>query len=284
MPSDVEMLSYAALSFASRPVQFVKAANNLGRSVVRGVQRARERELDVPLPLTAPRLSMNRSITPHRKVAFESVPLADIKAAKNALGVTVNDVVLAVTAGALRNYLIGRDELPDRSLVAAIPTNVRAEGERELGNRVSAMFASLPVEIEDPLERVEAVATLDDGVEAGQRGRRHRDARGVGRRRRARGVLAGDPALRPAAARRAHAARDQPDRLERARAAVPALPRRRPARRAAPAGPDPRRLRLEPDRDVVPRPRRLRLHRVPRARARRRRARRPRSPTRSPRS
>jgi WS/DGAT/MGAT family acyltransferase len=163
VPSDIELLSHAALSFATRPVQFVKAANNLGRSVVRGVQRARERELDVPLPLTAPRLSMNRSITPHRKVAFESVPLADIKAAKNALGVTVNDIVLSVAAGALRTYLTRRNELPDRALVAAIPTNIRVEGERELGNRVSTMFASLPVEIENPLARVEAVASSTTG-------------------------------------------------------------------------------------------------------------------------
>ena len=151
MPSDFELLSHSAISLAQRPVAFVKAANNLGRSVVRGVQRARERELDVPLPLTAPRLSMNRSITPHRKVAFASIPLADIKEAKNALGVTVNDVVLSITAGAMRNYLIGRGELPDRALVAAIPTNVRADGERELGNQISAMFAALPVEIEHPL-------------------------------------------------------------------------------------------------------------------------------------
>jgi WS/DGAT/MGAT family acyltransferase len=76
---------------------------------------------------------------------------------KNALGVTVNDVVLAVTAGAMRTYLQRRDELPDRPLVAAIPTNVRAEGDRELGNRVSTMFASLPVDIENPLARVDAV-------------------------------------------------------------------------------------------------------------------------------
>jgi diacylglycerol O-acyltransferase / wax synthase len=163
VPSDLELLSHAALSFAQRPVHFVKAANNLGRSVVRGVQRARERELDVPLPLTAPRLSMNRSITPHRKVAFASVPLAEIKAAKSASGVTVNDIVLATAAGALRSYLLRRDELPDRSLVAAIPTNIREEGERELGNRVSAMFASLPVEVENPLARVDAVASSTKG-------------------------------------------------------------------------------------------------------------------------
>jgi WS/DGAT/MGAT family acyltransferase len=157
VPTDAELLAYSALSFVQRPVQLVKAANTLGRSVVRGVQRARERALDVPLPLTAPRLSMNRTITPHRKVAFASIPLADIKDAKNALGVTVNDVVLSIAAGALRTYLLRRGELPDRALVAAIPTNVRAEGERELGNRVSTMFASLPVEIAHPIARVDAV-------------------------------------------------------------------------------------------------------------------------------
>jgi WS/DGAT/MGAT family acyltransferase len=157
IPNDIELLAYAGLSLAQRPVQFVKAANKLGRSVVRGVRRARERSLDVPLPLTAPKLTMNRSITPHRKVAFASVPLAEIKEAKNALGVTVNDIVLGVTTGALRNYLLRRDEIPDRPLVAAIPTDIRVEGERQLGNRISAMFASLPVEIDDPLARIEAV-------------------------------------------------------------------------------------------------------------------------------
>lgn len=157
VPSDMEMLARAGLSFVQRPVQFVKAANNLGRGLTRAVQRARERSLDVALPLTAPRLSMNRTITPHRKVAFSSVPLADVKAVKNALGVTVNDVVLATTAGALRAYLQQRGELPERALVAAMPTNVRSEGDRGFGNRVSTMFAGLPVDIADPIERVQAV-------------------------------------------------------------------------------------------------------------------------------
>jgi WS/DGAT/MGAT family acyltransferase len=58
----------------------------------------------------------------------------------------------------LRSYLERRDELPDRALVAAIPTSVRAEGTPEFGNRVSSMFAALPVELDDPIERVQAVA------------------------------------------------------------------------------------------------------------------------------
>jgi WS/DGAT/MGAT family acyltransferase len=83
---------------------------------------------------------------------------------KNALGVTVNDVVLTVTAGALRIYLSGRDELPDRPLVASIPTSVRAEGDDRFGNRVSSMFAGLPVEIDDPIERLRAVASSMTGA------------------------------------------------------------------------------------------------------------------------
>ena len=182
VPNDMELLAFGAVSLVQRPGKLIKAANNLGRGVVRAVQRARENELDVTLPLTAPRLTMNRSITPHRKVAFASVPLADMKAAKNALGVTVNDIVLAVTAGALRTYLAQRGELPDQPLVAAIPTSVRAADDREMGNRVSTMFASLPVEIENPARRVDAVRRSTVGCEADARERRERQRSRSGQR------------------------------------------------------------------------------------------------------
>ena len=72
----------------------------------------------------------NGTITPHRKVAFSEITLADVKEVKDAFGVTVNDVVLAVVAGALRRYLDAREELPDRPLVAVVPTNVRTESTR----------------------------------------------------------------------------------------------------------------------------------------------------------
>jgi WS/DGAT/MGAT family acyltransferase len=164
VPTDVEMLGFGALALAKRPAKTIRAMGNLGQGVVRAVRRARDTALHVTLPLTAPRLSLNRTITPHRVVSFASVSLDDVKAVKNALGVTVNDVVLAIASGALRSYLERRDELPDRSLVAAIPTSVRVEGTPEFGNRVSSMFASLPVEIADPVERVHAVARSMTGA------------------------------------------------------------------------------------------------------------------------
>jgi len=82
--------------------------------------------------------------------------LADIRAIKeNIEGATVNDVVLAIIGGALREYLIGRDALPKPSLTAMAPISVRAEGEKEaLGNLVSAMTVQLGTHIADPVERL----------------------------------------------------------------------------------------------------------------------------------
>jgi WS/DGAT/MGAT family acyltransferase len=160
VPSDIEMIFGSMVSIAKRPVQMARAGVNLGRGLLRLGQRAREGSMSGgAAPFTAPRLPWNGTITPHRKVAFAEITLADVKEVKDAFGVTVNDVVLAVVAGALRRYLDAREELPDRPLVAVVPTNVRTESTRGVaGNVVSAMFASLPSELADPVARLAAVA------------------------------------------------------------------------------------------------------------------------------
>ncbi len=166
VPSELEMLGRAAATVVAQPARVLRAATGLGRSLLRVARRDTSTPIHVTLPLATPRLSMNRTITPQRAVALVSVPLSDVKAVKNALGVTVNDVVLAVTAGALRNYLQARDELPDQALVAAVPTSVRSEGDHEHGNRVSAMFAALPVEIADPVGRVRSIQESTAGAKS----------------------------------------------------------------------------------------------------------------------
>jgi WS/DGAT/MGAT family acyltransferase len=106
----------------------------------------------------APRTSFNRTISPHRRIAFRSASLADIKALKTHLGATVNDVVMAVTAGALRRYLDEIGELPTEPLVAMIPVSIRTGDEADRWtNRVSGLVATLPTHIADPIERVHAV-------------------------------------------------------------------------------------------------------------------------------
>jgi len=106
------------------------------------------------LPLTAPRLSLNRSVSARRIVSFTGLPFDDVRRVRKTLGVTVNDVVASVTAGAFRRYLDDRGELPDRPLIAAIPTSERLPEHGPAGNRFSTMFYALPVDEPDPLERL----------------------------------------------------------------------------------------------------------------------------------
>lgn len=122
----------------------------------------RRREDVNPVPrlptLSAPRTPFNAAISPHRRFAFRSTSLDTVKQLKNALGATVNDVVMAVCAGGLRDWLIHHDALPAEPLVAMVPVSVRTGTETERWtNRVSGLAAVLPTDVEDPVERVKAV-------------------------------------------------------------------------------------------------------------------------------
>jgi WS/DGAT/MGAT family acyltransferase len=110
----------------------------------------------VSMPLTpAPPTPWNRSVGPHRRFAMRSTALANIKVLKDATGGTVNDVVMAICAGALREYLIRHDALPDAPLRAMVPVSIRTgEEEDPWTNRVTSIVAEIPTDCEDPVERV----------------------------------------------------------------------------------------------------------------------------------
>jgi WS/DGAT/MGAT family acyltransferase len=105
-----------------------------------------------------PRVRFNGSVSPHR--VFEGVryDLDDIRAIKTAAAATVNDVMLALCSGALRRYLLDKDELPHRSLVSMCPVNVRGKDTTASGgNKVASMAVALCTEVEDPKQRLLAV-------------------------------------------------------------------------------------------------------------------------------
>jgi WS/DGAT/MGAT family acyltransferase len=109
------------------------------------------------LGLHAPRTSLNGPITSHRRVAFTQHSLDEVKQIKNHFGVTVNDVVVAICAGALRTWLQDRGELPDERLLAMIPVSLRTEAQRgTYGNRITTMLTPLPTDVGDPTERLTA--------------------------------------------------------------------------------------------------------------------------------
>jgi WS/DGAT/MGAT family acyltransferase len=105
-----------------------------------------------------PRTRFNGTVSPYRVFTGINVPLADIKAIKNAVeGATVNDVAIAIVGGALRRYLEDKKELPPQSLVAMAPVNVRNPKDEAGGNIVSTMAVKVYSEVEDPRARLEAV-------------------------------------------------------------------------------------------------------------------------------
>jgi WS/DGAT/MGAT family acyltransferase len=103
----------------------------------------------------APKTSFNGPVSPHRRFAFGSLPLDSVKRLKNELGITVNDVVVALCATAVRDWLLDRDELPREPLVAMIPVSVRTEEEMgTFGNRISTMIVPIPTNVKDPRKRL----------------------------------------------------------------------------------------------------------------------------------
>ena len=107
----------------------------------------------------------NVDIGPHRRFAWVRASLADVKAIKKSLGGTVNDVVLAAVAGALRRHMDRRGAKREQPLRAMVPVSVRSEDERgSLGNRVAAMMAPLPVNEEDPQRLLATIAAAMQGI------------------------------------------------------------------------------------------------------------------------
>ncbi|MCG5432432.1 wax ester/triacylglycerol synthase family O-acyltransferase [Mycobacterium sp. MYCO198283] len=121
--------------------------------------RAALLEQQLTLPFRAPKTMFNVPIGGARRVAAQSWALERIRNVKVAAGVTVNDVVLAMCAGALRLYLDEHHALPDTPLVAMVPVNMRSEHETEGGgNMVGALLCNLATHLEDPADRLDAIA------------------------------------------------------------------------------------------------------------------------------
>jgi diacylglycerol O-acyltransferase / wax synthase len=163
-PSEIELLGRSVYDVVSRPVGVVKLLPGTVLGLAKILNRRRGAP-GMPAPFTAPRTSFNATLTAHRIVSFVNVSLEDVKNVKNTFGVKVNDVVIAIASGALRKYLDARGELPDRSLIAAIPVSVHDRTEAKEGTtKVSFMFASLASDIDDPVERLRAIAEINEGA------------------------------------------------------------------------------------------------------------------------
>lgn len=117
-------------------------------------------EQQLTLPFGAPHTMLNVAVGGARRCAAQSWPLDRVKAVKDAAGVSLNDVVLAMCAGALREYLDDNDALPDTPLVAMVPVSLRTDRDSVGGNMVGAVLCNLATHLDDPADRLNAERTI----------------------------------------------------------------------------------------------------------------------------
>ncbi len=149
---------------AGNPLEMFR---NAGRSLMgfRGMGsmlaeygRAALRDQTAVLPYEAPRSMLNKPISGSRRVAAQSWDIARVLTVAKKRGVTLNDVVLAMSAGALRRYLISHDALPDDPLIASVPVSIRTGGAGGgEGNAITFVLCNLATNLDNPDDRIEAI-------------------------------------------------------------------------------------------------------------------------------
>ena len=143
--------------FVTLPWQLTRAVPVAASMIAKTVGRVVSGE-SMAAPFTAPTTRFNGTLTAERTIATVQLDLDDVKKAKNQCDAKVNDVVMALCAGALRGYLADHGELPDKPLIAMVPSSVQGMTDRPGRNQLSGMFCNLQTHIEDPVQRLHAIA------------------------------------------------------------------------------------------------------------------------------
>jgi WS/DGAT/MGAT family acyltransferase len=168
-PSGVELFVRSAARRLLDPAAQARAALGAGPNFVRGAAGAGRAIVGAAPALRPATSSLTGPIGPHRTWSWANVSLSDVKTMRSALGGTVNDVVLTIITNGFRDLLAGRGETiaADRAVRTMVPVSVRRPGERgEYNNRVSAVFARLPVGIDTPAERLAVIREQMDGLKS----------------------------------------------------------------------------------------------------------------------
>lgn len=154
VPSDVELVARALLPTVQTPR---KVAQYLMRSAGRGVTILQRRNQN-PMALGVAGPCFNGIVGPHRQSSFASVHIDDVRGVKDAFGVKVNDVVLALVSGALRRHMDACGDAPTQgSLAAQVPVSTRLADDKDQTNKIATMSTTLATDVDDPIERLQAI-------------------------------------------------------------------------------------------------------------------------------
>ncbi len=176
IPGDLDLLFKSTMNYVKRPFKLPGLLYETAKSTWAAGKISRVQTSDVPkTAFNAPRTILNQPVSAERRWNTALLSLARIKALKKAVpDATLNDVVMTICTGALRRYLLEKNELPDKPLVAMVPVSTRTKDEKtDMGNQVSAMLIQLPTDEEDPIEQLRR---LHDNT---QRGKQYQQAIGA---------------------------------------------------------------------------------------------------------
>ena len=139
---------------------------SIGRALLQTLKPAGKQSKTLVAPMQAPKSVLNQKISRNRRFATQQFPVERLKAVAKAYKGTLNDVVLALSAGALRRLLGEQDALPAQALTAMLPVNIRPKDDPGGGNAVGSILASLGTDIADPAERMRAIIASTNAAKA----------------------------------------------------------------------------------------------------------------------
>jgi WS/DGAT/MGAT family acyltransferase len=159
IPTSMELIARSYGARLGSPLKiFNYLRNNIGGVIDTAAEVLKNKLQPPPFPFTAPHTPFNTDVSHHRIFRTTEMDLKRIKGIKNATGTTVNDTMLAICAGGLRSYLLEKEALPEKPLIAMAPISVRSKTEKgTMGNKVSAMLVDLATNEPDPQIRLQAI-------------------------------------------------------------------------------------------------------------------------------
>ncbi len=153
-PGNAELVASAFIDHLRQIARVPATVKYSADGLARVRRSSRKLSAELTRPFTPPPSFMNHMLDSQRRFATATLALADIKQTAKHLGVTLNDLVLAISAGALRKLLLHYDGVADHPLLASVPVSFNFDPDRVSGNYFSGMMVALPADVADPLERV----------------------------------------------------------------------------------------------------------------------------------
>ena len=159
LPDEFSLLLKSGYSFIKNPLKIPKMISETAYSLIKSraaKKMSAQKDFNTgafPVPKTI----FNGSISPKRTWGTAILSFDRINVLRKLMGVSINDLILAICAGAIRRYLQGREKLPLQPLVANVPISIRVKGSKKMNNQISNMFVQIGTHIENPIERLEFI-------------------------------------------------------------------------------------------------------------------------------